>query len=105
MTRARVATTNRCGTLNLSPVSVGDFSMAAAVVTQTGSTRPKRAGTDAVIRRTARRRPLLVRRQRSHTTSRRVKLSNVVTYLSNNTAELLSSVCRLLATSLSAILI
>ena len=74
MTPARVATMRRCGTLSLSPAFVGDFSTVAAVVTQTGSTRPKRAGTDAVIRRTARRRRLRVRRQRSHTTSHRVKL-------------------------------
>jgi len=52
MTLARVATTSPSGTSSLSLAFVGDFFTAAAVATQTGSTQPKSAGTDAVIRRT-----------------------------------------------------
>jgi len=51
-----VVTMSQSGTLNQSLASVDDFSTEAAVVTPTGSRRPKSVGIDAVIRRITRRR-------------------------------------------------
>jgi len=83
-TLARVVTMSRCGTSSLSLAFVDGFFMAAAAVTQTGLRRPKRAGTDAVIRRIARRHWLRIRHQRTPTTITRVSfmMSFIEQYLS-----------------------